>query len=81
MATTSQDKALDDALALLGEHFDHVVILADAPDVEFPNEDDPSIFTRRKGSTWTAKGMMDTYKTLIDRAFLKSCDREDEQTE
>lgn len=63
--TTIQDQILDEAMTKLGEHFEHVVIIADAPDVEFPEEDSQTLFTRHKGSTWTCVGMMKVYSKLM----------------
>ncbi len=75
---TPQDEALDKAMEMLGEHFDHIVIVADAPDVEFPQEDNPSLFTRYKGATWTCVGMMTYFSTMMKAAFMETKDREEE---
>lgn len=78
MAKTIQDEELDKAIVKLGEHFENVVIICDAQDVEFPDEDSPSIFTRRKGSTWTLIGMMTIFKSMLLENFLKTKDRGDD---
>lgn len=68
---TAQDEALDKAKLILGEHFDNIVIIADAPDMEFPDEDAPSLFYRRKGSTWAATGLMEVYREILIHEFMK----------
>lgn len=76
--TTIQDEALDKALTLLGEHFDNVVIVCDAQDIEFPSEDGPSIFTRHKGSSWTCCGLMGHYTEMMRESFMATKDRGDD---
>lgn len=79
MATTAQDEALDKAKEVLGEHFDNFVIVADAPDVEYPDEDQPSLFYRRKGSTWTCCGLMDFFKAYLLQCLLDTPSRGEEK--
>lgn len=79
--TTKQDEVLNEAMVKLGEHFEHVVIVCDAPDMEFPSDDGPSLFTRHKGSTWTCCGMMRHYITMMSAAFMEDKDRPRDEDE